>query len=251
MPQITRQNTTPIQLQTGHTSAASDARLDAVCQWLNETLPQTIEHSILSVKHFGYGGGQDKASRKAARQSEFAAGRFCAQQALSRWNEYGPVGKSKDRSPNWPAGFSGSISHSKNWVWAAASKSDQIRSIGVDTEPIVDATTRSQTWEQAATRTELQTIQALGLDPNTEFTVLFSAKEAFYKCWYPVAKEFFYFKDAIVESCQPGKLTIRPTNDNPISDLQPSHLTVQYFVDAEDVFTVAWLTRPTEKAQKV
>jgi len=237
-------NPSQLNLQVVATSANS-ARLAKLSAWLKNSVPETIEHSILPVEQFGYESGK---SGKAARTAEFNAGRFCAQQALSAWNQDGLVGQADDRSPNWPDGFSGSISHSKNWVWASVAKSEQVLSIGVDTEVIVDSATRSQTWEQVATIAELRTLETLDLDPATEFTVLFSAKEAFYKCWYPVSKQYFDFKDATVESCQPGQLTIRPTKSNPISQLQPSQLTVQYLVDAQDVFTVIWMTEISGKA---
>lgn len=247
MSHITNQNSTTNQPALGTDTAAGSvsARLNSLKSWLKDKAPETIRHSILPVEQFGYVPGKDG---KAGRESEFKAGRFCAQQALSTWGQDDPVGQADDRSPVWPKGFSGSISHSKNWVWSSAAKSNQILSIGVDTEAIVDAATRSQTWEQVAAIDELRTLEALDLDPATEFTVLFSAKEAFYKCWYPVAKQFFYFKDAFVESCLPGQLTIRPTTGNPISKLTPKQLTVQYFVDSSDVFTVCWMTGMTKKA---
>ena len=156
-------------------------------------------------------------------------------------NQDGPVGQADDRSPIWPDGFTGSISHSKNWVWASVAKSDQVLSLGIDTEAIVDAATRSQTWEQVATIDELRTLEALDLDPKVEFTVLFSAKEAFYKCWYPITKQYLDFKDVIVESCEPEQLTIRPKTKNLNSEIDD--LTVQYFVDAQDVYTVTWMAK--------
>ena len=241
MSQSTNQNSITTQPVLGTDFAVGSVclRSDALIDWLQIVVPETIQHSILPVEEFGYEPGK---GGKSARTAEFNAGRFCALQALSTWNQDGPVGKADDRSPIWPEGFTGSISHSKNWVWASVAKTDQVISVGVDTEAIVDAATRSQTWEQVATIDELRTLEALDLDPTTEFTVLFSAKEAFYKCWYPVSKQYFDFKEAFVESCQPGQLTIRPTAANPISKLTPKQLTVQYFVDSSDVFTVTWMT---------
>ena len=226
---------------------SASLRGDSLIDWLQMVAPESIRHSILPVEEFGYQPGK---GGKAARTAEFNAGRFCALQALSTWNQEGPVGQADDRSPIWPEGFSGSISHSKNWVWASVADSQQIRSVGVDTEVIVDSATRAQTWEQVATMAELRTLEALDLDPATEFTVLFSAKEAFYKCWYPVARHYFDFRDAIVEFCEPGQLTIRPAANNPISALQPNHVTIQYLIDSEDVFTVCWLTELTGKTQQ-
>ncbi len=238
MSQITNQNSTSNQSTSWNGIAGGPG--NELSDWLQAEVPETIRHSIVPVDQFGYESGK---SGKTKRQAEFNAGRFCAQQALSTWNQDGPVGQADDRSPIWPDGFAGSISHSKNWVWASAAKTDQILSVGVDTETIVDATTRSQTWKQIATIDELRTLQSLDLDPTAEFTVLFSAKEAFYKCLYPVSKQYFGFRDAIVEACQRGQLTIRTRTGSPVYKLKPKQLTVQYFVDSTDVFTVTWMTK--------
>lgn len=237
MSKYTNQNS--ITSQPAFIAAASAClRSDALKDWLHIVAPETIRHSILPVEQFGYEPGK---GGKSARTAEFNAGRFCALQALSTWNQDGPVGKADDRSPIWPEGFTGSISHSKNLVWASVAKTDQVISVGVDTEAIVDAATRSQTWEQVATIEELRSLEALDLDPKVEFTVLFSAKEAFYKCWYPITKQYLDFKDVIVDLCEPEQLTIRPTTENSNSEID--HLTVQYFVDAEDVYTVTWMAK--------
>ena len=240
MSQPANQNSTTSQpaLGTGIAAGSVCLRSDALKDWLKIVVPETIRHSFMSVEQFGYEPGK---GGKAARTAEFNAGRFCAQQALSTWNQDGPVGQADDRSPIWPDGFTGSISHSKNWVWASVAKSDQVLSLGIDTEAIVDAATRSQTWEQVATIDELRTLEALDLDPKVEFTVLFSAKEAFYKCWYPITKQYLDFKDVIVESCEPEQLTIRPKTKNLNSEIDD--LTVQYFVDAQDVYTVTWMAK--------
>lgn len=237
MSKYTNQNS--ITSQPAFIAAASAClRSDALKDWLHIVAPETIRHSILPVEQFGYEPGK---GGKSARTAEFNAGRFCALQALSTWNQDGPVGKAADRSPIWPDGFTGSISHSNHWVWASVAKSKQVLSVGVDTEAIVDAATRSQTWEQVATIEELRSLEALDLDPKVEFTVLFSAKEAFYKCWYPITKQYLDFKDVIVDLCEPEQLTIRPTTENSNSEID--HLTVQYFVDAEDVYTVTWMAK--------
>ena len=240
MSQSTNQNSITNQPPLGSGIAAGSVclRSDALNDWLRIVVPETIRHSFLPVEQFGYQPGK---GGKAARTAEFNAGRFCAQQALSTWNQDGPVGQADDRSPIWPDGFTGSISHSKNWVWASVAKSDQVLSLGIDTEAIVDAATRSQTWEQVATIDELRTLEALDLDPKVEFTVLFSAKEAFYKCWYPITKQYLDFKDVIVESCEPEQLTIRPKTKNLNSEI--GDLTVQCFVDAQDVYTVTWMAK--------
>ena len=134
MSQPANQNSTTSQpaLGTGIAAGSVCLRSDALKDWLKIVVPETIRHSFMSVEQFGYEPGK---GGKAARTAEFNAGRFCAQQALSTWNQDGPVGKADDRSPIWPEGFTGSISHSKNWVWASVAKSDQVLSVGITPKP--------------------------------------------------------------------------------------------------------------------
>ena len=77
------------------------------------------------------------------RQREFAAGRSCTAVLLNRWNITEEVGVAQDRSPIWPDGFVGSISHSDRWVWAAVAKSEDRPAIGIDTETVVSSETLS------------------------------------------------------------------------------------------------------------
>jgi len=208
--------------------------------WLRDTVPASIEHSILPVDHFGY---DSEKGGIANREKEFAAGRHCAQNALSRWNEAREIGRAEDRTPIWPTGYVGSISHSANWVWAAAAKSASIHTVGVDTEVIVDEKTRTTTEDLIGSRKDWDSLKGLEFQSETEFTVLFSAKEAFYKCWYPIAKQFFDFKDVKVDSVRPGQLTLGAIQSNPIFGKNPKSIVVHYFVEAQNVFTVAWMAK--------
>lgn len=218
---------------------------ESLSEWLRDQTPATIRHAARTIAQLGY----DSESGKQRRQSEYAAGRTLARELLTYWDESSDVPSAKDRSPNWPTGFAGSISHSNHWVWVAVAQNELIRSIGIDTEQIVDPRTRYQTQAEIATDAEWALTKSLGLSAQAEFTLLFSAKEAFYKCLYPIHKQYFNFKQAVVEFCTEGHLIIRPTKDNPIFGQFPDSLDVHYFMNTKNVFTIAWLGQSNRQSK--
>jgi hypothetical protein len=57
----------------------------------------------------------------AKRRAEFAAGRVCARSALAELGApLAPLGVRPDRSPDWPAGLTGSITHTQGFCGAVA-----------------------------------------------------------------------------------------------------------------------------------
>ena len=175
------------------------------------------------------------------RQQEFAEGRSCAAALLSHWNVSQEVGVADDRSPIWPDGFVGSISHSENWVWSAVAQSNKTRSLGIDTEIIVSSKTQDMLHDDIVTAQERSIIEALGVSPQVSFTLAFSAKEAFYKCWYPITKSFLEFKQVTIESCTSNKMRIAPLTSLTNSSLNPAWLDVHFLATDSDVFTVTWM----------
>ncbi len=133
------------------------------------------------------------------RRREFAAGRELARCALTRFSQQNsiiPAGA--DRAPIWPPGIVGSISHSDTvCAVAVAQVSSGIDSIGLDIEQAKPLA--SDLWETVmspAERSRLPTVP--DLKPGLLEMVVFSAKEASYKCQYQLSKEFFDFSDFIV-----------------------------------------------------
>jgi len=133
------------------------------------------------------------------RRFELAAGRRCARRALGRLG-IGPVAipSAPDRSPVWPTGVVGSIAHTRGLCVAAVTLSSRVRSVGVDVEG--DRRLRRRLWERIGTAAELRWLAEM---PEPEAarlaTVLFSAKECFYKWQYPVTRCYLGFGDVAVE----------------------------------------------------
>lgn len=175
---------------------------------------------------------------QAKRQREFRQGRTFAKSLLRQLGCDAEVGTNDDRSPAWPEGFVGSISHSQNWMWTVVGQQSELASIGIDTEAVVSQETRQQLLFEIATDQEWEAFGNSPLTPEQIFSVVFSAKEAFYKCCYPLVKQYFGFEHAIVDRVLPTSLQIKTALTHPSFDAMPKSLEVQYFVDRKDVFTV-------------
>lgn len=146
-----------------------------------------------------YGGAllpeEEPAVAKAVekRRREFTAGRNAARAALEKL-ELPAVAlpQEEDRTPRWPTGVVGSITHTKGRCAVAVARRGPILGVGFDIEqadPLKDGMLRL-----IATPDEQQQLARLpaGVDWGK---VTFSAKEAFYKCYYPLARTYLGFHD--------------------------------------------------------
>jgi enterobactin synthetase component D len=146
-----------------------------------------------------------------ARKLEYLAGRHCARQALLRAGYTGAaeLAIGEDRAPVWPAGWVGSITHKAGLAWAAAASSDRLRSIGIDTEPVMTEATWRRVERAVVTEREqaLEARKALG--DALFVTTVFAAKESLYKCLHPLVKRFFGFHDAQITELDLAKGVFR------------------------------------------
>ena len=156
---------------------------------------------------------EDTASAAPNRQKEFVAGRHLAR-ALS--DQLGlppaPLRRADDRAPIWPSDRTGSLSHSDTLCAAAVGKRGTIQSIGVDVETI--GRVEQKLWPTLFTEKEANYFSSLA--PNKvalETTLFFSAKEAFYKCQYPLTQKWVGFQDVEVTRTDQHTLAIVPTRD--------------------------------------
>jgi enterobactin synthetase component D len=153
---------------------------------------RATQHACVAI------GGQAAAHGTEKRRREFAVGRECATQALiDAGAREVTVGVGCDRAPLWPSGFVGSITHSNTFAWAAVAKSTDLRSIGVDSEPLFDDDALSEALPLALD--EAERARLTGECFRELGTVAFSAKESLYKCLNPCSGVFFDFADALLE----------------------------------------------------
>lgn len=126
------------------------------------------------------------ASADPIRRSEFAAGRAVARVALARLPApTGPVLPGRAGEPRWPDGVVGSITHCAGYRACAVAWARDVAAIGIDAEPclaLADGLLAAVAGD--AERARLAELSAAG--PGMPWDrVLFSAKEAVYKAWYP------------------------------------------------------------------
>ena len=133
------------------------------------------------------------------RVQEFAAGRLCAHRALAELGiQEFPLLSAQDRLPIWPAAAIGSISHTQGYCAAVVGLRAQFAGLGLDTES--SSAVGSELWSQICTERELEQLQGLPAQWRVRAaSLIFSAKEAFYKCQYPLTGEWLNFQDAWVE----------------------------------------------------
>jgi len=135
------------------------------------------------------------------RKAEFIAGRYCARQALEKLNanSLGNVDIGENRSPIWPLGFVGSITHTHGYASAMVAIQSKVRSVGLDSEQWISEKTASNVTKQILTEDEIFTdYQDLFASHRHYLTLVFSAKESIFKCLYPMVKQFFGFHAAVI-----------------------------------------------------
>ena len=134
----------------------------------------------------------------ARRVSEYSAGRQCAHLALRELGvEPQPLLAQSDRRPRWPEGCAGSITHCRGFAAAAVARTSVLRSLGMDAElaGAVDASL----WPRVLGAAERTWVGQLpdAVQPLAA-TLVFSAKESFYKCQYPITGHWLEFQEARV-----------------------------------------------------
>ncbi|MBV9515454.1 MAG: 4'-phosphopantetheinyl transferase [Mycobacteriaceae bacterium] len=130
----------------------------------------------------------------AKRRNEFTTVRHCARLALG---ELGlppvPILKGDKGEPCWPEGVVGSLTHCAGYRGAGVARAAEARSVGIDAEPhgvLPDGVLNAVSLP--AERRELAAMPG-GLHWDR---ILFCAKEATYKAWYPLTRRWLGFEDA-------------------------------------------------------
>ncbi|MBJ7312274.1 4'-phosphopantetheinyl transferase [Rugamonas sp. CCM 8940] len=158
------------------------------------------------------------------RQAEYFHGRLCARQALGALavtaasgataapaataagleggpagghtgGHKGEVGIGAQREPLWPAGALGSISHSKSLAVAVVAEATRYGGIGLDIEEWADGAAAEALQGLAVSAREMDYLRRFEHSWARErlLTLVFSAKESFYKGAFGVVGRFFDF----------------------------------------------------------
>lgn len=187
------------------------------------------------------------------RYAEFAAGRSQARQliaALTGVAETLLIGEF--RQPLWPRAVIGSISHADNYCAVAVAPRSVVDGIGIDVEAYEDldvdvAEVVLTDNEQAAT----QAIDAMLLQSGREalggksHKLIFSIKEAIYKCCYPRVQAFIDFKQCNValdvdNCCYQAVINCNDGDGNPVH----MEISGRWLIAAEHIFAGAEYRKP-------
>jgi 4'-phosphopantetheinyl transferase EntD len=128
------------------------------------------------------------------RRAEFTSGRRCARKALAALGlPATPVLAGPAGEPQWPAGVTGSITHCAGYRACAVARAADVAAIGIDAEP--DAALPSGLIGSVASGAEKAWItrQAAAGPAVCWDRLLFSAKEAVAKLWYPLTGDWLGF----------------------------------------------------------
>ena len=166
-----------------------------------------------------------------------------------------PVGEY--RQPLWPQSVIGSISHSDDYCAVAVSRRSVVTGLGVDVEPYEDldadvADIVLTDSELAATRTRDAMASTMGTTLVDEALIdnalvggkvhklIFSIKEAIYKCCYPQVRAFIDFKQCEV-TLDLQTRSYKGVIDCRNADDQPVHLEVtgKWMIEAGHIFASA------------
>jgi 4'-phosphopantetheinyl transferase EntD len=190
------------------------------------------------------------------RRREFAAGRVCARQALAKLGfPAAPLLIGPHRQALWPAGAVGSITHTTGFCAAVTARASEFRGIGIDTEIVGRVTV--PLWPSICVADEIARVQGLPRELRAgTATLIFSAKEAFYKAQFPALGERVGFHDVAIDlpAQQPGhesgQFEVRPLRTLRVSTLVDGPLSGRFVFHAGFVSTGFVLGIPPGRISK-
>jgi 4'-phosphopantetheinyl transferase EntD len=149
------------------------------------------------------------ANAVAKRRNEFARGRACARAALSRLGIHGfALLSGPEREPLWPGGVVGSVTHTQGFCAVAVAEARRYLGIGIDVEPALPLP--AELVERVCRPDELARLSTLdGLEPLTAARLVFSAKEAAYKCQFAITRKYLGFQELGLDLDRDGTFAVR------------------------------------------
>ena len=169
------------------------------------------------------------------RRLEFMHGRHCAHQAMLKLGlPIRPIIKGADRAPIWPEDLCGSISHSSTSAAAVIASRQQLGGIGLDIET---AEPLNENIAEMICRPDESKVNNTG-----EYAkLLFSIKEAVYKCIYPTINCYVDFQEMEI-SLQEHDSSFSAQSHSPNFDAHLlDGLQGRYYRNTEFVLSSAWI----------
>ncbi len=148
------------------------------------------------------------ASAGRKRKTDHLAGRIAAFSALKASGTTAVPGIGNSGEPLWPAGISGSITHSGTLALAVAGVYSLI---GIDYEAILDENEAIEIKSGIVDATEEAVLAKSGLPFALALTLAFSAKESLFKALFPAVQDYMGFESARVTQIDQQRLRLRLT----------------------------------------
>ena len=148
------------------------------------------------------------------RRRAFLAGRLCAEMALREASGASAhVARHADGDPVWPEGWCGAIAHGEHLAIAAVTPRSRANGLGIDVERCVDASARAAVEQVCSTPAERRAIAASAA-PEAFATLVFSAKESYYKAVFPTIRAFVDFHEVELAEVdwRERRFLVRPTS---------------------------------------
>lgn len=134
------------------------------------------------------------------RRGEFATVRRCARNALGQLGiPPAPLVRGTGGAPVWPGGVVGSMTHCAGYRAAAVARAGEVAVLGIDAEPAQPLP--RGVLGLVTTPDERDHLAELASEaPDVCWDrLLFCAKEAVYKAWFPLTRKWLGFRDATVD----------------------------------------------------
>lgn len=133
------------------------------------------------------------------RRAEYLAGRFLAQQLLTRlgYTDFILL-PGEDRAPQWPTGIAGALSHNAETALCAVHLESGLGGVGLDVETLMTVEQAEELWGAIVGEAECNVLRRLPQGFDRLLTLTFSAKESLYKALYPQVRCYFDFLDVRV-----------------------------------------------------
>jgi 4'-phosphopantetheinyl transferase EntD len=151
------------------------------------------------------------------RRREFTNARYCARTALVALGlPPAPIVPGHRGAPGWPEAVVGSMTHCAGYCAAALARGRDVRTIGIDAE--VHEALPQGVLDRVSIAPEQARLRRLAADePGVCWDrLLFSAKEAIYKAWFPLTRRWLHFEQADVELDPAGTFTARLLVEGPV-----------------------------------
>ena len=230
--------------------ASTSEKIEAISSAFDLILPPSFLHDTRQVadrlEELIQAEQLIASTMKGPRRKEFTTARVMAHQLMkvasplsSQTTE--AILRDDDGCALWPGDFTGSISHTKNICSACIGKQrPDPHSVGIDIETLGRLSLESK--RRISSPEEQKRIEVFAdksdLDTKHAYTLIFSAKEAFFKYQFPSTRIWLEFQDVEVTDIDGEALEVRASKLDSVS--LPSIRKIYYKFTSAHVATAVW-----------